>query len=190
MLALESETDRTLSRANPLDALVAQTQGLIGYWLVQGLANAGVTKPLVSLVTQVRVSADDLALALPTKFVGAVYSQALAQELADHRGWTVAADGSNWRRVVPSPEPPGIEELETIEALLRRGSIVVCGGGGGAPVVLDQGQLRGVEVVVDKDLVASPLATGVQADLLIVLTDVAGVMRDVEGRPSRQGHAG
>lgn len=79
LLALESETDRTLSRAYPLDALVAQTQGLIGYWLVQGLANAGVAKPLVSLVTQVRVSADDLALALPTKFVGAVYSQALAR---------------------------------------------------------------------------------------------------------------
>jgi carbamate kinase len=178
LLALESEADRSLSRGYPLDALVAQTQGMLGYWLVQSLANAGVTKPLVSLVTQVLVAADDPAFACPAKFVGSSYSHETASGLAKSRGWSVAADGANWRRVVPSPEPLGIVELATIKALLGQGSVVVCGGGGGAPVVSDQGQLCGVEAVVDKDLVAALLAEAVAADLLLVLTDVPAVMRD------------
>ena len=178
LLALESEADRSLSRAYPLDALVAQTQGMIGYWLVQSLRNAGVAKPAVGVVTQVLVSAEDPAFVLPTKFVGAVYDHQAATGLATARGWSIAADGDNWRRVVPSPDPLGLVEQGTILSLLAAGTVVVCGGGGGAPVVSESGQLRGVEAVVDKDLVSSLLAVSVKADRLLVLTDVPAVMRD------------
>ena len=178
LLALESESDPSLSRAYPLDALVAQTQGMIGYWLVQSLHNAGVVKPLVCLVTQVLVLASDPAFADPTKFVGPVYSAEQAQALRSRRGWVLAPDGESWRRVVPSPEPRGIQELATVSMLLGNGSVVICGGGGGAPVVEDSGRLRGVEAVVDKDLTSALLAEEVGADRLLILTDVPAVERD------------
>jgi carbamate kinase len=178
LLALESEADRSLTRAYPLDALVAQTQGMIGYWLGQSLRNARVAAPVISVVTQVLVSADDPAFAAPTKFVGAGYDHATATELARTHGWSIAADGSSTRRVVPSPEPHGVVEIDTILTLLRAGTLVICGGGGGAPVVSENGQLRGVEAVVDKDLTASWLAVAAGADRLLVLTDVAAVQRD------------
>ncbi|MCU1602430.1 MAG: carbamate kinase [Frankiales bacterium] len=178
LLALESEDDRSLTRAYPLDALVAQTQGMIGYWLGQGLRNAGVAAPVISVVTQVLVSAEDPAFAAPTKFVGAGYDLATATELARTRGWSIAVDGRSTRRVVPSPEPRGVIEIDTILALLRAGTLVICGGGGGAPVVSEDNRLRGVEAVVDKDLTASWLAVAAGADRLLVLTDVAAVQRD------------
>jgi carbamate kinase len=178
LLAMESEADRTLSRAYPLDALVAQTQGMIGYWITQSLHNAGVGRPVISVVTQVLVDAADPAFCLPTKFVGAVYDHDAAEHLAGTRGWSVAADGPGWRRVVPSPEPLGVVEQDTVLALLAGGAVVVCGGGGGAPVVSEAGRLRGVEAVVDKDLTSALLAISAKADRLLILTDVPAVMRD------------
>ncbi|MHA6758132.1 carbamate kinase [Streptacidiphilus sp. PAMC 29251] len=177
MLSLESENDPALSRPYPMDVLVAQTQGMIGYWLAQCLRNAGVTGPVLSLVTQTQVDPADPAFATPTKFVGPVYSAQQAGELADQHSWSIAADGDHWRRVVPSPEPQRIIEQDSITHLLEQHAVVICGGGGGAPVTADgTGRLTGVEAVVDKDATAALLAIAVGADRLLVLTDVAAVM--------------
>lgn len=179
LLAMESESDPQLSRPYPLDALGAQTQGLIGYWLQQELHNAGVARPIASVVTQTVVSATDPGFAHPTKFVGAVYPKHRAQHLAREHGWTVAPDGERWRRVVPSPQPQRFVELPAIRSLLDAGVVTICAGGAGAPVLVDDTeQLVGVDAVVDKDLAAALLAQELQADALLLLTDVAAVMRD------------
>jgi carbamate kinase len=179
LLALESEADPALIRPYPLDALGAQTQGMIGYWLAQALRNAGVCRPVLSVVTQTVVDAADAAFARPAKFIGPLYGEREGARLARRNGWTVAADGAGWRRVVASPGPVRIVELGGIEQLLRAGALVICAGGGGVPVVEDSsGGLGGVEAVVDKDLTAALLARQLQADRLVVLTDVPAVMRD------------
>ena len=158
MLSLESETDHALTRPYPLDDLVAQTQGMIGYWLAQALRNAGVKKPVLGVITQTLVDAADPAFAAPTKFVGPFYRRDRAQLLAQRHGWTIAADNGRWRRVVASPQPLRIVEQDSISGLLDAGSVVICGGGGGAAVTENTaGQLRGVDAVVDKDYVASLL---------------------------------
>jgi carbamate kinase len=152
MLSLESETDHALTHPYPLDDLVAQTQGMIGYWLAQALHNAGVKKPVLDLITQTLVDAADPAFAAPTKFVGPGYARDRADELAGQHGWTVAVDNGRWRRVVASPEPLHIVEQDSITRLLDAGSVVICGGGGGAAVTVNTvGQLSGVDAVVDKD---------------------------------------
>ncbi|MDO9379000.1 MAG: carbamate kinase [Nocardioidaceae bacterium] len=179
LLATESANDPVLEGPYPLDALGAQTQGMIGYWLCQGLRNAGVSGHVVALVSQTVVAADDPAFEHPEKFVGPVLDRDQAGTLAHERGWDVARDGDHWRRVVPSPLPRRIVEQELATSLLDQHVTVVCGGGGGAPVVEDQdGILTGVEAVVDKDLVAAMLAVEVGADRLLVLTDVSAVMSD------------
>jgi carbamate kinase len=177
LLATESESDPALSQPYPLDDLVAQTQGMIGYWLAQCLHNAGVDRPIISIVSQT-VVADPGTLA-PTKFIGPVYAHAVGHQLAAGHGWTMAADGGGLRRVVVSPAPLRIVELSAISALLDFGAVVICGGGGGVPVVEDSaGNLTGVEAVVDKDRTAAELAIALQADRLVILTDVEAVMRD------------
>jgi carbamate kinase len=178
LLALESEADSSLTHPYPLDALGAQTQGLIGYWLTQALQNAGVGKPVVCLVTQTVVDPGDPAFARPTKFIGAVYSHAQAAYLAERHGWTIARDGERWRRVVASPEPVEIVEQPSIADLVSGGAVVICGGGGGVPVVREPCGLSGAEAVVDKDLTAARLAVQLRADRLLVLTDVPAVMRN------------
>jgi carbamate kinase len=179
MLALESSSDATLTRPYPLDDLVAQTQGMIGYWLIQSLRNAGVRKSILSLITQTQVDPHDPAFTDPSKFVGPGYSRQEAQKMANRHGWNVAADGERWRRVVASPQPQRIVEQESITGLLNTGAVVICAGGGGAAVTEDgTGQLTGVEAVVDKDYVSAMLAIAVSAERLLVLTDVAAVMTD------------
>ena len=182
MLANESDADMELGLPYPLDTLGAQTQGMIGYWLAQELANAGVTAPIAVILTQTLIDPNDPAFAAPTKFIGPSYTRAQAQEFATQRRWTVAADTVGWRRVVASPEPRQLLELPTITALAATGTVVVCAGGGGIPVVRDENGLRGVEAVVDKDLTAALLAAAVDADRLVLLTDVRAVMRNF-GRP-------
>lgn len=176
LLALESSDDRTLSRPYPLDALVAETQGLIGYWLQQSIAAAGFSGRIVSLVSQTVVGDDDPAFADPTKFVGATYTETEARALAATRGWHVRADGDAWRRVVASPAPIRLVETSVIEDLLSVGVTVICAGGGGVPVVATDHGLSGVEAVVDKDRTAAMLALELRADLLVLLTDVAAVI--------------
>jgi carbamate kinase len=175
LLAIESSDDRSLSVPYPLDALVAETQGLIGYWLQQSIAAAGLTRPIVALVTQTVVAGDDPAFADPTKFIGAVYAEAEVDALRA-RGWTVRRDGNGFRRVVPSPTPRRVVEREVIDALLRDGTTVIAAGGGGAPVIEADDGRRGVEAVVDKDLVAALLALELGAELLVLLTDVPAVL--------------
>ncbi|GAA2361352.1 carbamate kinase [Dactylosporangium salmoneum] len=178
VLALESQSDASLSRPYPLDVLTAQTQGMIGYWLVQELTAAGVDRPVAALVTQTVVDDRDPAFHTPTKFIGPDYSREEAAALAARYRWSVAADGPRWRRVVPSPEPGRVVELDTVRTLIDRDTIVVCGGGGGAPVAADaSGRLSGVDAVVDKDLTAAYLALALGAHRLLVLTDVPGVIR-------------
>jgi len=183
VLALESARDPALSHPYPFDVLGAQTQGMIGYWLVQALHSAVPGQPAGCLISRTVVRADDPAFARPTKFVGPVYDEAQARKLAAERGWDVRQDGHAWRRVVPSPEPVELVELEMIKLLAGSGAIVVCAGGGGVPVVRDDaGALRGVEAVVDKDLTAALLARDLAADALVILTDVAAV-EDGYGTP-------
>jgi carbamate kinase len=178
LLALESAADPALEVPYPFDVLGAQTQGMIGYWLLQALQNALPGRQVAAVINQTLVSAADPAFERPTKFVGAVYDEATAKQYAKERGWSVAPDGPSWRRVVPSPQPERVIETRIIRLLLESGAVVVCAGGGGVPVVRDDdGRLRGVEAVIDKDLATAKLAESIDADALLLLTDVAAVMR-------------
>lgn len=177
VLALQSASDPHLTTPYPFDVLGAQTQGMIGYWLLQALQNAVPGRPVAAIVNQTLVRIADPAFADPTKFVGEVYTREEAEQLAAARGWTVRQDGTGWRRVVGSPRPERVVETPLIRLLLANGALVVCAGGGGVPVVRDdRGELRGVEAVVDKDLTSAVLAEALDADLLLVLTDVSAVM--------------
>jgi carbamate kinase len=179
LLALESATDPALARPYPLDVLVAQTQGMIGYWLLQGFQNAVPGREIACVVTQTLVSGSDPAFADPAKFVGPGYPEPDARRVAAERGWTVKADGSAWRRVVASPSPLRVVETRLIRQLLDSDVVVICGGGGGAPVVRNRrGELEGIEAVVDKDSTTGLLAEALDADMFLVLTDVAHVETD------------
>jgi carbamate kinase len=185
LLALESLADPSLSRSYPLSDLVAETQGMIGYWIQQALTNAGPTKPIVTLVTQTVVDQEDLGFANPTKFIGSGCPEAEARKLAEQNCWTVRQDGDSWRRVVASPMPRRIVELETAGTLLRHRTTVVLAGGGGVPVVDGPAGRTGVDAVVDKDFAAALIATELNADLLVMLTDVKAVFIDY-GTPSER----
>lgn len=175
LLALQSEAYREV-RPYPLDILGAESEGMIGYLIEMELQNRLPKRPIVTLLTQVEVKAGDPAFKHPTKPIGPGYSQAEAERLARERGWAVAADGARWRRVVPSPEPIRIRELSAIRLLAAAGAIVICAGGGGIPVVASPtGTIHGVEAVIDKDLSAALLAHQLNADALLMLTDVDAV---------------
>jgi carbamate kinase len=176
LLASESDVDPRLTTPYPLDALDAQTQGMLGYWIQRELANAGCVRTIATLVTQTVVAADDPAFSRPTKFIGPTYDEATAQKLAKARGWIVAADGSRWRRVVASPEPLDVVELPAARTLIESGAVVICGGGGGAAITRGPDGLQGREAVVDKDLVCALIAERLGVELLILVTDVAGIL--------------
>ncbi len=179
VLALQSANDAQLKQPYPLDVLGAQTQGMIGYWLLQALQNALPGRQVASLVNQTLVLAHDPAFDNPTKFVGEVYSEPEARAKAQRYGWTVKQDGAGWRRVVASPVPQRVVETRIARLLLSSGAVVVCSGGGGIPVIRDErGKLKGVEAVVDKDLTAGRLAEALEADALLILSDVPAVIRD------------
>jgi carbamate kinase len=176
LLAAESEADPILHSAYPLDAIGAQTQGLIGYWLLEELDRADTARATVAVITRVLVDAYDPAFSAPSKFVGPVYTERQARKLSARHGWPVGRDGDMWRRVVASPRPITVLELPAIADLLSSGNTVVCGGGGGVPVASDDdGVLRGVPAVIDKDHTAALLAIELRADRLVLLTDVDGV---------------
>lgn len=179
ILALQSASDPHLTTPYPFDVLGAQTQGMIGYWLLQSMQNALPSRQVAAIINQTLVQAKDPAFENPTKFVGEVYDEREATAVAATRGWTVKQDGAHWRRVVGSPTPLRVVETRLIRLLLESGAVVVCAGGGGVPVIRnEQGRLEGVEAVVDKDLTSAVLAESLDADVLLVLTDVPNVQRD------------
>ena len=181
LLSLQAES-YTGAEPYPLDVLDAGTQGMIGYLIQQELR--GLLPPesqVATLLTMVVVDPDDPAFASPVKFVGPLYDKDAADDLAAAKGWAFRQDGDAWRRVVPSPEPRRILEIEPITWLLERGAVVICAGGGGIPIVYPSsgpGPLVGVEAVIDKDLASELLAEDVAADLLVMATDVDGVYLD------------
>lgn len=164
----------------PLDVLGAQTEAMIGYVIEQELGNLlPFEQPFATLLTQVEVDRADPAFAHPTKPIGPIYDRETAERLAAEKGWSIAPDGDSFRRVVASPKPKRIFEIRPIRALLDQGTIVICAGGGGIPTMYDEhGKLHGVEAVIDKDLASALLAQDLQADLLVIATDVDGVYAD------------
>ncbi len=174
---LRSEIAAGRAYTQSLDLCDACTQGEIGYELAQALGNelqyAGLPVRVVSLVTQVLVLSDDPAFNNPTKPIGMFYSQEEAQQKTENLGWKMVKDRKQgYRRVVPSPNPVTILELETIRELVKAGTLVIAAGGGGIPVVRTADGMMGVEAVIDKDLASSLLAAQLGVDLLIITTDV------------------
>ena len=158
----------------PLDVLGAETEGMIGYMIEQELGNLlPKDVPFATLLTQVEVDPKDPAFQNPTKPIGPVYSEADAKRLAAEKGWDIAPDGDKFRRVVPSPKPKHIFEIRPIKWLLEKGTVVICAGGGGIPTMYgEDGNLKGIEAVIDKDLASSLLAQQLNSDLLVIATDV------------------
>lgn len=179
LLALQSAAYEEVE-AYPLDVLGAQTEGMIGYMIEQELGNLlPIQYPFATILTMVEVDPEDPAFDEPTKPIGPVYSEPEAKRLEAEKGWLMRPDGEQWRRVVPSPEPHRIFEMRPIHWLLEKGTIVICAGGGGIPTIYNkEGNLEGVEVVIDKDRASALLAFELEADLLIMATDTDGVYLD------------
>jgi carbamate kinase len=165
----------------PMDYADADLQGGIGYMFLKALYNEfrkqKIDRKAVAIITQTLVDRNDPAFADPSKPIGSQMDEQTAQRLASRQGWVVKEDaGRGWRRVVPSPQPKTIVELAAINLLARAGFVVIACGGGGIPVIQDEeGNLIGVEAVIDKDLASSLLARGIGADLLLVSTGVEKV---------------
>jgi carbamate kinase len=181
LLALQAES-YTAVEPYPLDVLGAETQGMIGYMLEQELRNLLPPEAtLATLLTMIEVDPNDPAFANPTKFVGPVCSREEAERRSAEMHWEFRLDGSGWRRVVPSPMPRRIVEIEAIRRLLEGEWVVICAGGGGIPTMRARGRtgdLGGVEAVIDKDLASELLAETIDADLFVMATDVDGVYTD------------
>ena len=184
LLALEAEAYDGVT-PYPLDVLGAESQGMIGYLIAQALGAELPERDVAAVLTQVLVDPDDPAFLAPTKPIGPVYEEREAARVAAEHGWTVAREGDRFRRVVPSPEPRAIVELPSIARLVDGGAVVVCAGGGGVPVVRGRAGLEGVEAVIDKDLTAALLAESLDADGLVMRTDVPYVERE-GGRPGAE----
>jgi carbamate kinase len=162
----------------PLYLAVAQTQGEIGA-LIESELEPVAGRPVACLLTHVLVGEDDPAFEAPTKPVGPFYDEARARELERERGWHIVHDaGRGWRRVVPSPAPLEVVELEAVRSLLQSGAITVACGGGGIPVARRGSRLAGVDAVIDKDRASALLAGELGAERLVILTDVAAVCRE------------
>ncbi len=176
LLSLQSAAYKEVEEY-PLDILGAQTQGMIGYMIEQELGNIlPIEVPIASILTMVEVDPDDPAFDDPTKPIGPVYSKEEAEALKNDKGWEIKKDGEYWRRVVASPIPHRIFELRPIHWLLEKNTVVICAGGGGIPTIYNkEGNLEGVEVVIDKDRASSLLAFELEADILIMATDTDGV---------------
>ncbi|CAG9259327.1 carbamate kinase [Paraburkholderia unamae] len=186
LLALQGEAYKDVP-GYPLDVLGAQTEGMIGYMIEQELGNLlPYEVPFATILTQVEVDANDPAFQHPTKPIGPVYTKEQAETLAAERGWSIAPDGDKFRRVVASPRPKHIFEIRPVKWLLERGTIVICAGGGGIPTLYGEGhKLGGVEAVIDKDLCSALLAQELEADVLIIATDVNATYIDW-GKPTQK----
>jgi carbamate kinase len=181
LLALQSAAYEDVE-PYPLDVLGAQTEGMIGYVLEQELGNIlPIEVPFATILTMIEVDPSDPAFGDPTKFVGPVYAKSQADQLAAEKGWVFKQDGDRWRRVVPSPAPKRIFEMRPIQWLIEKDVVVICAGGGGVPTMYSpkvDRTLVGVEAVIDKDLASELLASEIDADLFVMVTDVDGVYQD------------
>jgi len=181
-ILLQNEAASNLIPPMPLDVCDAATQGMMGYMIQQILANhlraAGLRHYITTVVTQAIVDKNDPAFERPTKPIGPFYDFAEGERLHRDKGWELIEDsGRGYRRVVPSPRPMKIQEARIIKNMLDNGEIVIAVGGGGIPVVREKDKsLRGVEAVIDKDLATGRLAVDINADILMILTDVEQVM--------------
>lgn len=181
LLLQNIEANSEKNPALPLDTLVAMTEGSIGYWLQNALQNeltkANIDKSVASVVTQVIVNKDDEAFKNPTKPIGPFYTEEEAKSEMEKTGDIFKEDaGRGWRKVVASPKPVDIKEIDSIKTLIDNKQLVIAGGGGGVPVIEeDDGTLTGVEAVIDKDFASQKLASLIDADLFIVLTGVDNV---------------
>ncbi len=185
-----SELSRGELHDVPLDYCGADTQGAIGYMFQQALHNEfrrrGIEKSTATVVTQTLVDADDPAFQNPTKPIGSFMDEAEAKGHAAAEGWSVVEDaGRGWRRVVASPIPKKLVEFDAILTLLNKGFTVVASGGGGIPVVEQDGELKGVEAVIDKDYAASVIARDLRADLFLITTAVEKVALNY-GKPDER----
>jgi carbamate kinase len=180
-ILLRSEHSRGILHQVPLDSIVADTQGALGYQIQQALENEvhrrGLKKSVVTVVTQTLVNRDDAAFASPAKPIGEFYTREQAEDRMRVEKWTMIEDaGRGWRRVVASPIPVRIVESEVVRHLVKEGYVVIAAGGGGIPVVADEnGILRGVAAVIDKDLASAVLAKEIGADMLVISTAVEKV---------------
>jgi carbamate kinase len=195
LLALQSAAYKEVP-AYPLDVLGAESQGMIGYLVEQELGNhVPFERPLATLLTMIEVDPADPAFEDPAKPIGPIYDQESAGAMAKQRGWTFKPDGDYMRRVVPSPKPQRIFELRQIRWLLEQGSIVICAGGGGIPVMYvdrpaptpygPEKQLVGVEAVIDKGHASGLLSAGIEADYFVMATDAEAAYVDW-GRPDQR----
>lgn len=189
-ILLQQDAARDVVAPMPLDVCGAESQGQIGYLLQATIGDVfferGMARPVVTLLTLTRVRADDPAFDDPTKPVGPFYDEAEARSIGEEHGWRMRPDAhGGWRRVVPSPRPYSIVEGPLARDLAAAGAIVIAAGGGGVPVVERGPRLIGVEGVVDKDLAAAILARDVEADELLILTDVPRVQRGFGTRDAR-----
>jgi carbamate kinase len=179
---------RALARiATEHEVIVTHGNGpQVSQMLELALRNELPERDVVSVLTEVVVAADDPAFLKPTKPIGPLYNEEQAQKLRLDRGWAIGRDNGGFRRLVPSPEPHAIAEIRSLRALLDSGALVICAGGGGIPVALDGlGTMRGIEAVIDKDLTAALLARRLDADLLVMLTDIDAVHSDWHGPHDR-----
>ena len=178
LLALQADAYKDVT-PYPFDVLGAESQGMIGYMVAQCVGNDLPDRQVVNIITQTEVDPNDPTYSDPRKFVGPVYDKETAEKLAAERGWTIAADGKYFRRVVPSPQPKKIVEIDTIRQLVDSGAMVIASGGGGIPVIRnEQGRLEGSEAVIDKDMSASIMAAELDADALLILTDAPSIALD------------
>ena len=183
----------TMSRIPPMsmDICVAHSQGGIGYLLMQAIENAlreqGNQRHVASLLTQVEVDADDPAFRNPTKFVGPFFTEEEAKNISKELNWAMREDsGRGWRHVVPSPKPKHVCDISLVDALVKRGTIVIAGGGGGMPVIRDaKGVRTGVPAVIDKDLTSAHIANVLDIDELLILTAVPRVAINF-GKPNQK----
>ncbi len=180
-ILLQNETAKTEAAPMPLFVCGAQSQGMIGFMIQQKLGalfahNDRADIPIATVVTQVVVDKNDPAFANPTKPVGPFYCEDEAKALERDKGYDVREDaGRGWRRVVPSPDPISVFEKDAIRQLLDARTIVIASGGGGIPVIRENGELQGVDAVIDKDLAGERLAVDVGASIFMILTDVDSV---------------
>lgn len=190
-ILLKNELSKDTLPPMPLDVCGAESQGMIGYMIQQSmdveLRAAGMNIPTQTILTQTIVDEDDPAFRKPTKPIGPFYTALEASRLREEKGWTIVMDsGRGYRRVVPSPNPVSMVESESIKDLFEHGFVVIASGGGGVPVVRDRtGRLRGVDAVIDKDHSAAVFAKLVEAETLMILTDVDHASLNF-GRPDQK----